>query len=502
MEKNYYEFKSLNQGTYMVYNDSIVFLDPLFIFINKKMNEGLNPNQIKELPFKLFPNGIKPSETEIMHYFRKCKYFKNFYKNNTIIPPKLISLDSKDILFNIANLKQITFEITDSCNLNCHYCGYGDFYGNHDIRRNKEFDVESAKTILDFILNYLNSDLNISHEKTFFISFYGGEPLLKMECIREIVNYSKHKTLLHNNIVFSMTTNGVLLKKNVDYLVKNNFKLLISLDGNKENNSYRKFNNGVESFEVVYENIKYVKSKYPDFFNKMVSFNSVLHNKNSVSEIHNFIKKEFGKIPAISELNSTGIVLEKRKEFYNTFKNRKESLIQAEDYSLIREELFYKIGEANDRGLFLKQCSGNLFLDYNDFFIDKRVLKRKPTGTCSPFGKKMFVTVNGKILACERIGHKFSLGRVNPESIELDFKKIAQMYNNYYAKLIDQCIICYNSDSCTQCIFHMEDIDGAPICKDFINSQQFNVKINCEMAFFENDATMYDRIINELIIET
>jgi hypothetical protein len=45
----------------------------------------------------------------------------------------------------IANINQIVFEVTDSCNLKCSYCGYGDIYGNHDQRLESNFPLESAK---------------------------------------------------------------------------------------------------------------------------------------------------------------------------------------------------------------------------------------------------------------------------------------------------------------------------------------------------------------------
>lgn len=41
------------------------------------------------------------------------------------------------------------------------------------------------------------------------------------------------------NFQYNMTTNGVLLHKHIDYLVENGFRLLISLDGDKINHSYR-----------------------------------------------------------------------------------------------------------------------------------------------------------------------------------------------------------------------------------------------------------------------
>ncbi len=47
---------------------------------------------------------------------------------------KTLRISHKDIEYNLINLKQITFEITDDCNLVCKYCGYGDLYYGYDKR--------------------------------------------------------------------------------------------------------------------------------------------------------------------------------------------------------------------------------------------------------------------------------------------------------------------------------------------------------------------------------
>lgn len=48
-------------------------------------------------------------------------------------------IDSRMIRSQLRDLKQIVFEVTDSCNLKCKYCGYGDLYSGYDERTNKYF---------------------------------------------------------------------------------------------------------------------------------------------------------------------------------------------------------------------------------------------------------------------------------------------------------------------------------------------------------------------------
>ncbi len=54
---------------------------------------------------------------------------------------KYISAD--DIRYQLANLKQLTFEVTDACNLRCKYCAYGEFYNDYDRRENKTLSLSA-----------------------------------------------------------------------------------------------------------------------------------------------------------------------------------------------------------------------------------------------------------------------------------------------------------------------------------------------------------------------
>lgn len=57
---------------------------------------------------------------------------------------------------------------------------------------------------------------------------------------------------------FSMTTNGTLLDRYMDFLVKWDFSLFVSIDGNEYHNSFRTYANGKNSYEKVYDNISLI----------------------------------------------------------------------------------------------------------------------------------------------------------------------------------------------------------------------------------------------------
>ena len=69
------------------------------------------------------------------------------------------------------------------------------------------------------------------------IGFYGGEPLLGFDVLKETWSTSWEKYGdSFKNALFTLTTNGVLLNDEVaDFLTSHDFSIIVSLDGNKEN---------------------------------------------------------------------------------------------------------------------------------------------------------------------------------------------------------------------------------------------------------------------------
>jgi len=413
-------------------------------------------------------------------------------------------LSANDVKYNFANTPQITFEITDACNLKCTYCGYGQFYSDYDARENRRLPTDNAIVLLEYLHQLWTSSFNVSMNKNAYISFYGGEPLLNMPFIQTIVDYVVNKLsspLRH--FTFSMTTNALLLHKYMDYLVEHNFNLLISLDGNKENTSYRIDHKGNPVFDKVLLNVNLLRGKYPDYFDKRVNFNAVLHNRNSVESIYRFFKENYNKIPSIGELNNMGIRPEMQETFMNTYRNSEESLHQSENYDAIEKDMFVKSSSYRSLSTYLMQYSDFVYKDYNELLLGRDAPKHIiPTGTCPPFSKKVYVTVNGKLLPCERIGHQFALGEVTDNEVKVNFEAIAQKYNRYYAKLDKQCKACYNKKACIQCIYNLPDIDEPKVnCHGFMSKKNFKAYQNAQLSFLANHPEDYHRIMTEIIVK-
>lgn len=147
---------------------------------------------------------------------------------------------------------------------------------------------------------------------------------------------------------------------------------------------------------------------------------------------------------------------------------------------------------------FVGKISGNFFSSQN-FLLKKNPLVYPPTGTCSPFGKKMFITVNGKILPCEKIDQKFVLGKVTDTGIELDLQKIADIYTRYYQKVKPLCEKCYMKHFCAQCMFYMEDLDGKVKCPQFANKQKMEDMINHYSTVLYYHPELYKKVSQEML---
>jgi len=101
------------------------------------------------------------------------------------------------------------------------------------------------------------------------IHFYGGEPFLKFDLMKQIIEYSTNQfRRTGKKFLFSVTTNGLLLNKaRLKYCVDSNIELTLSIDGIKE---AHEIGRGKRSFFKVERIFTYLK-EYPDFPLRIVS---------------------------------------------------------------------------------------------------------------------------------------------------------------------------------------------------------------------------------------
>ncbi len=124
-------------------------------------------------------------------------------------------------------VKALCIHIAHTCNLNCAYCfaSQGKYQGERAI-----MSYEVGKRALDFLVENSGSRRNLE------VDFFGGEPLMNFDVVKQLVAYARSIEKEHNkNFRFTLTTNGVLIDDDViDFANKEMSNVVLSLDGRKE----------------------------------------------------------------------------------------------------------------------------------------------------------------------------------------------------------------------------------------------------------------------------
>lgn len=170
--------------------------------------------------------------------------------------------------------------LTDNCNLACHYC----FINQHP--HNMPFQI--AKDTIDWLqANYefrVTKELSPASTDMPGIVLFGGEPVLVWdELVEPIIKYIRSK--YKSKFKISMTTNSTLLnKERIDFLFSNGVSLMTSMDGDKPTQDLtRPCKNGQSSFDLMINNIKYILQKNPN-----TPFRATLNQENASMLFHNY----------------------------------------------------------------------------------------------------------------------------------------------------------------------------------------------------------------------
>ena len=124
-------------------------------------------------------------------------------------------------------VKALCLHIAHTCNLNCDYCfaSQGKYHGERAV-----MSFEVGKRALDFLVENSGSRRNLE------VDFFGGEPLMNFDVVKELVAYARSiENEKNKNFRFTLTTNGVLIDDDViDFANREMSNVVLSLDGRKE----------------------------------------------------------------------------------------------------------------------------------------------------------------------------------------------------------------------------------------------------------------------------
>lgn len=250
--------------------------------------------------------------------------------------------------------KSITFVVTQDCTLRCSYC--------YETHKNKDHDMtfETGKKLVDMMFkeDANNSPLiNSVDAAAVILDFIGGEPLLKINLIDQIMEYFLKKAIKLNhrwqtNYMISMTSNGTeyFTPEVQSFLKKYNGRvsLGITVDGNKElHDKCRRFVDGRPSYDISSKALLDAMSKGYTADTKMtISRENLPYLYDALLNIFNYPNISF--IPANPTFEAKW-TLDDAKLYYNQLKKIGDYMIDNKLYTKLYTTLFDEsIGKTND----------------------------------------------------------------------------------------------------------------------------------------------------------
>ena len=347
-------------------------------------------------------------------------------------------------------LKHLTLQITQNCNLRCEYCIYSGGYKNR-THSNKVMSFEVAGKAIDYLIAHSGETESVS------IGFYGGEPLLEFGLIKKCVEYAE-KAGEGRRIVFAITTNATLLREpNISFLADHDFKVLVSLDGPEAiHNKHRKYAGGSEgSFYALLKNVASIKDKYPDFFKKNVSFNTVLDPENDFDSINDFVNNH--EVFKNSQFNFS-VIDERYKDERNPVSN---DFYAQKNYELFKTFLG-KIGWLSEP---YDSKTMNSYFENINIKKGKAACSREQLpetghhgGPCIPGVLRLFVNADGNFYPCERVSESSKITCIGNVYTGISEEKAVSLMN-VERVTTDQCRECWAYDYCTVCVGSADNME-------------------------------------------
>ncbi len=142
-------------------------------------------------------------------------------------------------------VKALCLHIAHDCNLRCRYCfaDEGEYHGKREL-----MSYEVGKAALDFLI------ANSGNRRNLEVDFFGGEPTMNFQVVKDLVAYGREQEKLHNkNFRFTLTTNGILLNDDImEFANKEMANVVLSIDGRKEvNDRMRPRRGGQGSYDII-----------------------------------------------------------------------------------------------------------------------------------------------------------------------------------------------------------------------------------------------------------
>ena len=241
----------INNGFHIIMDvnsGSVHSVDPVMYdavaIVAERVPELAEPEKLSEEVAREVMERLSPTygEAEVQEALDEIQYL--------IVAEELLTTDQyHDYVVDFKKrktvVKALCLHIAHDCNLACQYCfaEEGEYHGRRAL-----MSFEVGKKALDFLI------ANSGNRRNLEVDFFGGEPLMNWEVVKQLVEYGRSKEKEYNkNFRFTMTTNGVLLNDEImEYCNREMSNVVLSLDGRKEvNDKMRPFRGGKGSFDLI-----------------------------------------------------------------------------------------------------------------------------------------------------------------------------------------------------------------------------------------------------------
>lgn len=224
-----------------VNSGSVHVVDDLVYDVIAKLDQGATEEETTAALKAVYP------EQEIDEAMEECRELKDagVLFTEDVYEKAIIDYKARKTV-----VKALCLHIAHDCNLACKYCfaEEGEYHGRRAL-----MSFEVGKKALDFLI------ANSGQRRNLEVDFFGGEPLMNWQVVKDLVAYGREQEKIHNkNFRFTLTTNGVLLNDEImDFCNKEMANVVLSVDGRKEvHDRMRPFRSGAGSYDLVMPKFK------------------------------------------------------------------------------------------------------------------------------------------------------------------------------------------------------------------------------------------------------
>lgn len=372
-------------------------------FLNGNFFDYTEDYIVKKLDKKYPEKDIREAYSEIFELFKNEKLFsKDSYKE--LAREEKLRSPIKSLCLNVAH----------DCNLRCSYCfaSEGDFGCGREL-----MPLETAKKSVDFLIEHSGKIKNLE------MDFFGGEPLMNWNVVKETVKYARSLEKKYNkNFRFTLTTNGILLDdEKIDFINDEIYDVVLSLDGRKEiNDKYRITKTKKGSYDIVLPKFQKLISRRGNksYYVRGTYTKDNLDFTKDVMHLYDLGFKNISMEPVLCD-----------KNFASSVNKEDISRVLAEYENLCRELIKMK-----------KSGKEINFFNFN-IDLDKGPCVLKRLKGCGCGNDYVAITPNGDIFSCHQLvgENEFKMGNVNSGTFDDNIKKRFLNTSIYHKEKCQNC---------------------------------------------------------------